>query len=105
MAKITGKSKKAREFFESEGLISVADVSTLDPHLASMPWFANVTRRIDSARVRLHPDGLPHLPRTESVPVVPRADVEIDVDMENSDIVYLWGPTRPFAMVCARRRR
>ena len=91
VAKITGKSKKAREFFESEGLISVADVSTLDPHLASMPWFANVTRRIDSARVRLHPDGLPHLPRTESVPVVPRADVEIDVDMENSDIVYLWG--------------
>ena len=91
VAKITGKSKKALEFLESEGLISVADLVSLDSRLASMPWFSNVTRRIDSARVRLHPDGLPHLPRFEEVPAVPRADVEIDVDMENSDVVYLWG--------------
>lgn len=91
VAKITGKSKKALEFLESEGFISVSDLATLDPKLAPMSWFSNVTRRIDSARVRLHPDGLPHLPRAEGVPEVPRADIEIDVDMENSDVVYLWG--------------
>lgn len=91
VAKITGKSKKALQFLESEGLITVADLVALDSRLASMPWFSNVTRRIDSARVRLHPDGLPHRPRGEVVPAVPRADIEIDVDMENSDVVYLWG--------------
>ena len=91
VAKITGKSRKALEFLESEGFVSVSDLFTLDARLAPMPWFSNVTRRIDSARVRLHPDRLPHLPRAEDVPDVTRADIEIDVDMENSDVVYLWG--------------
>ncbi|MEY4362564.1 MAG: hypothetical protein RL391_1870, partial [Actinomycetota bacterium] len=88
---LTGRSRKALEFLESEGFVSVSDLMTLDPTLAEMPWFSNVTRRIDAARVRLHPDGLPHLPRGEVVPAISRADIEIDVDMENSDVVYLWG--------------
>ncbi|MEY3092783.1 MAG: hypothetical protein RIU67_1566, partial [Actinomycetota bacterium] len=88
---LTGRSRKALEFLESEGFASVSDLVTLDPTLAEMAWFSDVTRRIDAARVRLHPDGLPHLPRHEVVPPVLRADIEIDVDMENSDVVYLWG--------------
>jgi len=88
---LTGRSRKALDFLEAEGFISVSDLATLDQTLAELPWFSNVTRRIDSARVRLHPDGLPHLPRGEVVPPVSRADIEIDVDMENSDVVYLWG--------------
>lgn len=88
---LTGRSKKTLEFLTAEGFVTVSDLSWLEPRLATMPWFAHVTRRIDGARVRLHPDGLPHLPRDERIPVVPRADVEIDVDMENSDVVYLWG--------------
>lgn len=88
---LTGRSKKTLEFLTAEGFERVSDLAVLDPRLASMPWFAHVTRRIDGARVRLHPDGLPHLPRGENVPVVSRADVEIDIDMENSDVVYLWG--------------
>ncbi len=88
---LTGKSRKALEFLTAEGFVTVSDLGTIDARLMSMPWFSNVARRIDSARVRLQPDGLPHIPRGEVVPAVPRADVEIDVDMENSDVVYLWG--------------
>lgn len=88
---LTGRSRKALDFLEAEGFLSVSDLLTLDARLADMTWFSKVTRRIDSARVRLNPDALPHLPRGEEPSIVPRADIEIDVDMENSDVVYLWG--------------
>ena len=88
---LTGRSKKALAYLEGAGYLAVGDLLALDGRLAGMRWFADVTRRIDSARVVLHPDGLPHIPRGAEVPSVPRADIEIDVDMENSDAVYLWG--------------
>ena len=88
---LTGKSKKKLEFLMAEGLTTVADVRRLDEKLCSMRSFAGIARRIDAARVRLHPDGLPHLPRDGERVVVPRADIEVDVDMENDDHVYMWG--------------
>jgi predicted RecB family nuclease len=88
---LTGRSKKALEYLQRAGYLTVGDLLGLDTRLADMRWFADVARRIDSARVLLHPDGLPHIPRGAEVPSVPRADIEIDVDMENSNVVYLWG--------------
>jgi len=89
----TARQTKGPAALAAAGVHTLADLLTLDQDLVRIKSSNDLVRAIDAARVRLHPDGLPHLPRgvTPAEVVVPRADIEVDVDMENSDEVYLWG--------------
>lgn len=76
-------------YLEQAGITTVADLDKLDPFTAK---FAGSTAgRILSARAATGPEPVyrrPGQPGTD----VPRADVEIDLDMENVlEGVYLWG--------------
>jgi predicted RecB family nuclease len=39
----------------------------------------------------MHAGKYPFYPRGQSAPMIPRADIEIDFDIENDDVVYLFG--------------
>lgn len=90
-AVVRAKGQLAR--LESEGVATFGDVMTLDRLTASyhgtgMGW---LPEQIDLARAAL---GASPVYRRRGVErfVVPRADVEVDVDMENiEEGVYLWG--------------
>ena len=89
----TARQTKGPNALAAAGIRTLADLLALDQDLIRIKSSTDLVRAIDAARVRLHPDGLPHLPRgvARQDVVVPRADIEVDVDMENSDEVYLWG--------------
>jgi len=80
------------ERFGRLGIGTVADLSMLDPFTASYSGepCGHLPTVIDQARAATA--GQPFLRRGLVRAEVPRADVEIDVDMENvEDGVYLWG--------------
>ncbi len=89
----TARQTKGPTALAAAGIRTLADLLALDQGLVRIKSSTDLVRSIDAARVRIHPDGLPHLPRGVAAAdvVVPRADIEVDVDMENSDEVYLWG--------------
>lgn len=80
------------ERFAEVGIHTVADLARLDPFTASYSGepCGHLPTVIDHARAATA--GRPFLARGLRKPEVPRADVEVDVDMENvEEGVYLWG--------------
>jgi predicted RecB family nuclease len=76
------------------GVETIPQLAALDPvHLDAnpVPTYSQLAAHIDTARVFLRGDGRPYLKRNSEPVVVPRADVEIDFDIENDDIVYMYG--------------
>ena len=87
----SARQTKGPKALASAGMSTVGQLLALDADLLRIKSSTDLVRSIDAARVRSHPSGLPFLPRSTSSISIPRADIEIDVDMENSDDVYLWG--------------
>ena len=93
LAQLIPNRKKQIEALAAHGFATVADLAsvdqrTLDIHSAGA---SNLATQIDLARARVgtapayRKRGVDHV-------VVPRADIEVDVDMENThDGCYLWG--------------
>lgn len=76
------------------GVETIPQLAALDPlHVesSSVPTYSQLATHIDTARVFLCDDGRPYLKRNSEPIVVPRADVEIDFDIENDDLVYMYG--------------
>jgi predicted RecB family nuclease len=89
---LSGRPKQVKKL-EVEGIISVADVARIDQRTASFSdsRLADLPAHIDNARAWLGPHPAYRRRGVHRV-VVPRADIEIDVDMENvSEGCYLWG--------------
>lgn len=91
---VTGKNateRAALAAFAAGGVRTISDLTALDTRTARYAGtgVANLAASIDQARVakadRVHrARGVDHVR-------IPRAAVELDVDMENDDQIYLWG--------------
>jgi predicted RecB family nuclease len=89
---LTGRPKQA-ERLVAEGICTVADVARIDPLTATFgdAGLSDLPQQIDNARARIGPFPAYRRRGVDQV-VVPRADIEVDVDMENvNDGCYLWG--------------
>jgi predicted RecB family nuclease len=87
------RSKKQLAKLEEAGVRTFADLAALSRETASYSDVAMSTlpEQVDLARAILGPAPIYRRRDVESV-VVPRADIEVDVDMENVETgVYLWG--------------
>jgi predicted RecB family nuclease len=101
---ILARRPKQRATLEAEGLVTAAMITELDARTASYSGtgLSALAEQIDRARAALGSEPV-YLKRGIEHIDVPRADVEVDVDMENvEDGVYLWGALagdeyRPFA--------
>jgi len=90
-------AKKQLECLESAGMTTVGDVANLDPQTARYTTkVSHLVASIDQARVaesvRLG-RGKVYRARGVDTLAIPRANVEIHVDMENDEHIYLWGVT------------
>ena len=76
------------------GVETIPQLAALDPvhpDANPVPTYSQLSTHIDTARVFMRADGRPYLKRNSDAVIVPRADVEIDFDIENDDIVYMYG--------------
>jgi predicted RecB family nuclease len=95
LSSLQGTSLKPSELrrLTDVGLVTCGDLLTLDRATAqySGAGMGTLPDQIDLARAALGPDGVYRKRGVDEI-VVPRADIEVDVDMENSELgVYLWG--------------
>ena len=84
---------KQAERLVDEGIYTVADVACVDYLTASFAdaGMSDLPQQIDNARALIGPFSAYRRRGVDHV-VVPRADIEVDVDMENvNDGCYLWG--------------
>ncbi|MCH7583702.1 MAG: hypothetical protein IH941_00915, partial [Acidobacteria bacterium] len=91
-ATLTPRSKKQAGLLAAAGLATVNDVvAMLDPTTAAVAGSSYLPTAIIHARAALGPEPVYRLP--DAGAVIPRFDIELDVDMENSldGFVYLWG--------------
>ena len=89
---MSGRPKQA-EAPLAEGIVTAADVARLDPLTADVggAGLGDLSQHIDNARARTGPSAAYRRRGVDQV-VVPRADIEIDVDMESvNEGCYLWG--------------
>lgn len=89
---MSGRPKQA-EALVAEGIVTAADVARLDPLTADVggAGLGDLSQHIDNARARTGPSAAYRRRGVDQV-VVPRADIEIDVDMESvNEGCYLWG--------------
>jgi predicted RecB family nuclease len=87
------RRKRALELLASEGIVTASDVQRLCARTASYSdvGFGALPTHIDLARAALGPEPV-YRRRGVSDVVIPRADVEVDVDMENTELgCYMWG--------------
>jgi len=94
LASVIPKRRKQVEDLAALGFVTAGDVARLDGRtfvLCAGGGGSSVASQIELARARV--GGLPAYRRRDVVAVeVPRADIEVDVDMENTnDGCYLWG--------------
>jgi predicted RecB family nuclease len=87
---LRSRAKKQLLILEEAGVRSVGEFSRVtDPDTAAVGGF--IAKRILDARAALGPHPVYRRPNMDEV-TVPRADIEIDIDMENvNEGVYLWG--------------
>lgn len=86
-------SDNVLSILDSEGIVTASDLRGLCPRTASYSdvGLTALPIHIDQARAALGPEQV-YLRRGASEVTVPRADVEVDVDMENTELgCYLWG--------------
>jgi predicted RecB family nuclease len=84
---------KASSLLAAEGMATVADLGMLCTRTASYSdvGMGVLPTHIDLARAALGPEPA-YRKRGVSEVLVPRADVEVDVDMENTELgCYMWG--------------
>jgi predicted RecB family nuclease len=89
---LSGRPAQAKNLV-SEGIVTAADAARIDPLTASFgdARLTALPGHIDDARARLGPYPAYRRRGVDRV-VVPRADIEIDVDMESAaGGCYLWG--------------
>ena len=87
------RSIKELEKLREGGVATVADLLALDPKTAtySCSGLTALPDHIDQARAALGTDPV-YMKRGVSTLALQRADIEVDIDMENSEVgVYLWG--------------
>ncbi|HXA72849.1 MAG TPA: TM0106 family RecB-like putative nuclease [Acidimicrobiales bacterium] len=94
LATVIPKRKKQLDDLAAFGFVTAGDLARLDGRtfvLCAAGDGSSVANQIELARARV--GGLPAYRRRDVVSVeVPRADIEIDVDMESTnDGCYLWG--------------
>jgi predicted RecB family nuclease len=94
LASVIPKRKKQLDDLAALGFVTVGDLDALDGRtfvLCTAGGGSSVASQIELARARV--GGLPAYRRRDVASVeVPRADIEIDVDMESTnDGCYLWG--------------
>ena len=91
LSELPKMSNKRLDKLQQLGITTVTDLLALDPATLAVPKYKALSDNIDTARVHLLNGKYPFYPRDSSVPVIPRADIEIDFDIENDDVVYLFG--------------
>src|SRR5207249_2187771 len=88
---VRAKSQLTR--LEDEGVTTFGELMRLDSKTAAYAssGLSSLAEHVDLARAALGGDPV-YRRRGIDSPAVPRADIEVDVDMENvEDGVYLWG--------------
>ncbi len=84
---------KQAERIVAEGIATAADVALIDPLTATFgdAGLGDLPQQIDNARARIGPSSAYRRRGVDQV-VVPRGDIEVDVDMESvNQGCYLWG--------------
>ena len=79
------------KILRDHGVTDRAALAALDPRTYAGSGMSSLPEQIDQARAALGPDPVYRRRGIDAI-VVPRGDIEVDVDMENAeDGVYLWG--------------
>ena len=96
VADLVGEDTKQAEVLLDHGVLTAGDVVALDQRALSMHnrmVGGSLAGAIDVARVAAFGAGALHRRRGVAAVDVPAADVEIDIDMENTldGTIYLWG--------------
>lgn len=84
-------SDRRLDKLEAIGIETTADLLSYDHATLAVPTYKLLADNIDAARVDMNAGKYPFYPRGQSAPLIPRADIEIDFDVENDDVVYLFG--------------
>lgn len=90
---LLSRRPKQVEQLVAEGIVTAADVALLDTLTANFgeAGVGDLPQQIDNARARIGSSPAYRRRGVDQV-VVPRADIEVDVDMENVNAgCYLWG--------------